>query len=146
MIWQPSAPRRCGSSNGWSGYWQRILGGAIAALALTACTHGTRPPPAPTLPPMPPPAMPEQLREPCPARLPVLADDSLPALLSNYLAAAQEYHRCRCKMARLIQAQVIHERAAWKAWCDALAAEGLRDAGCTLPAPPVNEGCMNGVD
>lgn len=95
---------------------------------------------------MPPPALAEALREPCPPTLPLLADDRLPALLSNYLAAAQAYHRCRCKMARLIQAQVIHERAAWKAWCDALAAEGLRDAGCALPAPPVDEDCMNGAD
>ena len=33
------------------------------------------------------------------ATLPALADDDLPALLSNYLAAAQQYHRCRCRMA-----------------------------------------------
>lgn len=141
MTWPVSKPQVRRINAHLQTWWKNTLSGAIAALALMACTHGTRPPAVPTLPPMPPPPMPAQLREPCPRTLPILTDDSLPALLGNYLAAAQMYHRCRCQMARLIQAQSIHERAAWKAWCEALATEGLHDASCITPTPLVEEGC-----
>ena len=109
----------------WTGRWHRWLrcSCVIAALAISACSSGPPPQPAPISILMEPPVrVPSHLRQPCPAVLPTPDSDTGEAVMRAWLKAARTYHRCRQEKAALALAVASYEQTVEQAYCRALVA------------------------
>lgn len=99
----------------------------LMLLAATSCATGTARKPAPALIPPPPPSPAASLMQPCPP-LEMLEVATLEAMLADHDQTTRQYHECRAKQARLVQA-VQEMQANAQAWyCRALKQAGVREA------------------
>lgn len=86
-------------------------------------------------PPAPPPPMQASLRTPCPA-LPPPASDTMLALIANHDQVTAQYHDCAARNAALVRAADEWQGTAWRWYCQAVQAAGLRtDDACKDKTP-----------
>lgn len=116
----------------WKRSLLRILGCAIFALAMTSCATGTEatkadPPRLP--PPPPPPDVQANQRQPCPP-LPLLIDDRALSFIANHDQTAAQYHDCSARGDSLLQSIDEWRATAWRWYCQAAVASGLRVTDC----------------
>ncbi len=118
--------------------WKRLLLLALicatCALATTSCATGTeatraeatRPNPPP---PPPPPALQANQRASCPA-LPLATSSAPLALAANHDEVTALYRDCSKRGDSLVRSMDEWRNTAWRWYCQAVAASGLRATDC----------------
>lgn len=119
-------------------FWLLALICASFALAMTSCATGskaTRDAAAKVNapPPPPPPNLQANQRTPCPA-LPVPISDAMPDLLENHDQVTELYHDCSDRGDSLVRSMDEWRATAWRWYCKAVVASGLRVTDCPAPA------------
>ncbi|MGH8040409.1 MAG: Rz1-like lysis system protein LysC [Stenotrophomonas sp.] len=122
---QANSGNRCRS-------WPALILSWASMLVLASCSTGTAVMPVQThpAPVPPPPTLPASLVQPCPA-LPAAPSDEWIVLIGNHDQVAEQYHDCRSRMARLLEAAQQWEVTAWQWYCAA-----AREAGLTVERCP----------
>ncbi|MGH8421556.1 MAG: hypothetical protein ACRER3_04245, partial [Pseudomonas fluorescens] len=103
-------------------------------LVLASCSTGTAVMPGQTLPVPPPPTLPANLVQPCPS-LPGAPSDEWIVLIANHDQATAQYHDCRSRMARLLDAAQQWEVIAWEWYCASVRETGLTVERCPHERP-----------
>lgn len=122
--WQPN-PRR------WSSFAMSVLIWTASTLALSSCATGMQPIPAPSLPPPPVPSIQSNLRQQCPEPPLLKATNPTPLdVLSQHDQESALARDCRSSKNRLIQAVDEWQATAWRWYCQAIEAAGVKVKEC----------------
>lgn len=124
--------RRCAPT--WKRSLLRVLTCAIFALAMTSCGTGIKAtraeaPKANAPPPPPPPALQANQRGQCP-QLPLATSSAPLALAANHDEVTALYRECSARRDSLEQAMDEWRSTAWRWYCQAVVASGLRVTDC----------------
>jgi len=82
--------------------------------------------------------LPASLVQPCPV-LPAAPSDEWIVLIANHDQVTAQYHDCRNRMARLIQATQQWQATAWQWYCAAVREAGLTVERCPYERPTIHD-------